>query len=308
MSILLISRTKNLDPFRDALLDLDSNLDVEIWPDIRSRERVNFAVAWKQPKDQFSQYPNLKVVSSLGAGADHLLKDQSIPKHVALTRLVAPNLSDQMCDYVTMSVLNMLGRTHEYTRQQIWADWKPHTQYSKNELMVGVMGLGELGKNVAIRLVKNGFNVSGWSKSKKSIPEVVTYDKDQLEPFLAATNVLVCLLPLTTETKDILNLDLFKKLNSPGFLINAARGEHLVEEDLIYALDMKLLNHATLDVFEKEPLPEAHPFWGREKITITPHIASTTDPREIAELVLENYKRMLSGQDLKYRVDRYKGY
>lgn len=308
MSILLISRTKNLDPFRDALLDLDSNLDVEIWPDIKSRERINFAVAWKQPKDQFSQYPNLKVVSSLGAGADHLLKDQSIPKEVALTRLVAPNLSDQMCDYVTMSVFNMLGQTHEYTRQQIWADWKPRTQYSKEDLMVGVMGLGELGKNVALRLVKNGFNVSGWSKSKKTIPEVATYGKDQLEPFLVATNILVCLLPLTEETKDILNLDLFKKINSPGFLINVARGEHLVEEDLLYALDMKLLNHATLDVFEKEPLPEAHPFWGRENITITPHIASTTDPREIAELVLDNYKRMLSGQDLKYRVDRYKGY
>lgn len=308
MSILLISRTRNMEPYRDALLQLDSNLDVEIWPDIQSRERVNFAVAWKQPTNQFSQYPNLKVVSSLGAGADHLLKDTSIPQSVALTRIVAPTLTEQMCDYVTLSTLSMLRRMHEYSRQQVWADWKPQTQYSKKELMVGVMGLGSIGKEVAVRLSDNGFNVSGWSQSKKTIPNVVTYSKEQVDAFLASTNVLVCLLPLTSETKDILSLSLFKKLSKPGFLINAARGQHLVEEDLIYALDMGLLNHATLDVFQKEPLPESHPFWGREGITITPHVASVSQPEEIAELILENYKRMLSKVDLLNRVDRYKGY
>lgn len=308
MSILLISRTRNMEPFRDALLELDSNLDVEIWPDIQSHDRVNFAVAWKQPKEQFSNYPNLKVVSSLGAGAEHLLHDESIPKNVALTRVVAPKLSIQMCDYVTMSALNMVRRSSEYTRQQIWADWKPRSQYPKEELMIGVMGLGQLGEDVARRLTANGFKVSGWAKSKKNIPDVTTYTEEQLDPFLAATNILVCLLPLTSQTKEILSLGLFKKLSNPGFLINVARGAHLVEEDLIYALDMNLLNHATLDVFQKEPLPESHPFWGRQNITITPHIASLTDPDEIAELILDNYKRMLSQQELKNRIDRYKGY
>lgn len=308
MSILLISRTRNMESYRDALLQLDSNLDVEVWPDIQSRDRVNFAVAWKQPKNQFSQYPNLKVISSLGAGADHLLKDSSIPQSVALTRIVAPTLTEQMCDYVTLSTLSMLRRMHDYSRQQVWADWKPRTQYSKEELMVGVMGLGNIGKAVAMRLADNGFNVSGWSQSKKTIPNVVTYSKEQLDAFLASTNILVCLLPLTSETKDILSLSLFKKLSNPGFLINVARGQHLVEEDLIYALDMGLLNHATLDVFQEEPLPESHPFWGRDGITITPHVASVSQPEEIAELILENYKRMLSKVDLLNRVDRYKGY
>lgn len=308
MSILLISRTRNMEPYRDALMALDSNLDVEIWPDIKSRERVSFAVAWKQPKNQFSQYPNLKVVSSLGAGADHLLKDGSIPQHVALTRVVAPTLTDQMCDFVTLSVLAMMRRFHNYNKQQVWADWKPRTHYKKEDLMIGVMGLGNIGKKVAIRLADNGFNVSGWSNSKKSIPNVVTYSKEQLDPFLAATNILVCLLPLTKETTDILNLSLFKKLSNPGFLINVARGAHLVEEDLIYALDMGLLNHAALDVFQKEPLPESHPFWGRDAITITPHVASVTEPEEIAVLILDNYKRMLSSMELLNRVDRYRGY
>lgn len=308
MSILLISRTRNMEPYRDALADLDSNLDIEIWPDIKSKDRVSFAVAWKQPKNQFSLYPNLAVVSSLGAGADHLLKDSSIPQEVALTRVVAPTLTDQMCDYVILSVLAIIRRQHDYNKQQVWADWKPRTHYEKQNLMVGVMGLGQIGKKVAVRLADNGFNVSGWSNSKKSIPNVVTYSKEQLDPFLNTVNVLVCLLPLTKETTDILNLSLFKKLNSPGFLVNAARGAHLVEEDLIYALDMGLLNHASLDVFQKEPLPESHPFWGRDRITITPHVASLTEPMEIAEQILENYKRMRSNLKLLNRVDRYKGY
>lgn len=308
MSILLISRTRNMEPYRDALLDLDGNLDVEIWPDVKSKDRVTFAVAWKQPKNQFSLYPNLKVVSSLGAGADHLLKDSSIPQDVALTRVVAPTLTDQMCDFVTLSVLAMMRRFHDYNKQQVWADWKPRIHYQKEKLMVGVMGLGSIGREVAIRLNENGFNVSGWANSKKTIPNVTTYSKDQFDAFLEVTNVLVCLLPLTGETEEILNLALFKQLNQPGFLINVGRGEHLVEEDLIYALDMNLLNHASLDVFQKEPLPESHPFWGRDQITITPHIASVTEPEEVSELILENYKRMLSSMTLINRVDRYKGY
>lgn len=297
-----------MEPYRDALINLDSNLNVEVWPEVKSRDRVSFAVAWKQPKNQFSVYPNLKVVSSLGAGADHLLKDDSIPEHVSLTRVVAPTLTDQMCDYVLLSVLALIRHFHDYNKQQVWADWKPHTDYKKEDIMVGVMGLGQIGKKTAEHLARNGFNVSGWSNSKKSIPNVVTYSKEQLDPFLAATNILVCLLPLTEETKDILNLSLFKKLGKPAFLINAARGSHLVEEDLIYALDMGLLDYATLDVFEKEPLPESHPFWSRDNITITPHVASVTQPEEVAEIILENYKRMRSNLDLLYRVDRYKGY
>ncbi|CAN5377369.1 glyoxylate/hydroxypyruvate reductase A [soil metagenome] len=308
MSILLISKTRDMKPFRDALLNLDNNLDVDIWPAIKSKERVNFAVAWNHPKDQFNQFPNLKVISSLGAGVDHLLNDKSIGEHVILTRVVASNLTEQMCDYVTMSVLNMLRQTQKYYHQQIRADWNPCNQLSKENVSVGVMGLGKIGKSVAIRLADNEFKVSGWSKSKKTILGIKTYKEDELNTFLAGTNILVCLLPLTSETDGILNLDLFKKLDKPAFLLNAARGEHLVEEDLLYALDMNLLNYAVLDVFQKEPLPGSHPFWGRDRITITPHIASLTDPAEIAELLLDNYKRMLSGQNLLNKANLKKGY
>lgn len=135
-----------------------------------------------------------------------------------------------------------------------------------------------------------------------------TFSEGKLSTFLGGTNLLVCLLPLTDETTGILNLDLFKKMKQPAFLINAARGEHLVEEDLIYALDADIIQHATLDVFVDEPLPESHAFWNRDKITITPHVASITKASEVAELLVENYKSLMSGQPLKYVVDRTKGY
>jgi len=308
MSILLISKTKDLTPFRDALLALDDNLDVEIWPDISSKERVTYAVAWNQPEGLFSLFPNLNVISSLGAGVDHLIQDDSIPEHVEITRVVAPGLTEQMCDFVTMSVLNMIRDVKQYHRQQSQARWNVVNRTPKNSLKAGIMGLGELGERTAIRLVSNGFRVSGWSRTRKSIDGVTTYSEDELDRFLADTNILICLLPLTSETTDILSLKVFKQLKKPAFLLNAARGEHLVEEDLLYALDMNLLEHAALDVFKNEPLPDSHPFWSREKITITPHIASVTDPHEIADLILDNYKRMLSGQELNNRVDRQKEY
>jgi len=308
MSLLLVSKNRNLKPYKKALLDLDPNLDIEIWPGINKAEQVQFAVAWQHPVNLFEKFPNLKVISSLGAGVDHLLSDDTIPESIQFTRIVAPSLSGQMADYVLTAVLNIIRKTDQYTDQQRKAIWKPLSSIKKHDVTIGVMGLGEIGSEVAKMLVNNGFSVNGWSKSKKSVNGVACYAKDELGSFLAKTNIAVCLLPLTPETNNILNLELFKGLKKPSFLINVARGDHLVEEDLIYALDTDQISHATLDVFSEEPLPESHPFWGREKITLTPHIASVTDPQESAELILENYKRMLSGMELLHKVNREAGY
>ncbi|MEX0660793.1 MAG: glyoxylate/hydroxypyruvate reductase A [Balneolaceae bacterium] len=308
MSILFVAQHREMAPFKSAIEKLDPNMDVEIWPHVKKPERVQFAVAWNHPKNVFDAFPNLQVISSLGAGVDHLFTDKTIPKNIRFTRVVAPSLSDQMCDYVLGSVLNILQKTETYYDQQKKAGWKPQKTYRKKDLSVGVMGLGAIGKKVTERLALNGFSVAGWSNSKKGIKGIKTFSASQLDSFLTQTNILVCLLPLTTETEGILDLKLFKKLNKPAFVINVARGEHLVEEDLIYSLDIDLINHAILDVFSKEPLPESHPFWGRDKITITPHIASVTDADEVADLLLDNYKRLLSDMDLLYEVDRKKGY
>jgi len=283
-------------------------VDVEIWPDVSQPQRVQFAVAWNHPERVFGNYPNLKVVSSLGAGVDHLFSDPSLPEQVRITRIVAPSLSDQMSDYILSSVLNLMRHTEYYVSMHQRSEWAPRQAFLKKDITIGIMGLGELGTHAARRLRDNGFRVTGWSRSPKNLAGVRTFTQNEFEEFLRQTNILVCLLPLTSETDGILNLELFKKMEKPAFLINVARGQHLVEEDLIYALDTGLITHAVLDVFDKEPLPDNHPFWNRKTITITPHIASVTDIAEAAAVIVENYKRLLSGMELLYEADRESGY
>lgn len=308
MSLLLISRNRDMTPFRDAIQRADPDIMTEIWPDVSSPQRVLFAVAWNHPGNVFHPYKNLKAVSSLGAGADHLTGDTSLSAHIPIARVVTTSLSEQMGDYILMSVLNLLRRTHHYYYQQNLGTWNTLPAYPKKSLNTGIMGLGELGISSANRLIQAGCKVSGWSKSKKKLSGVETFTEQELDTFLKETNILVNLLPLTRETDGILNLQLFKKLKKPAFLINVARGQHLVEEDLIYALDRNILEHAILDVFETEPLSESHPFWNRKSVTITPHIASVTDPDETAELLIDNYKRVLSDQPLRFLVERKRGY
>lgn len=304
----MVAQRRDMIPFRDAILTVDPNVDVDIWPNTTNPARVQFAVAWHHPHQVWKSYPNLKVISSLGAGVDHLLKDSSIPENIKLTRVVVPSLADQMRDYVMTAVLNIIRNSDLYRNQQQNSVWRSQPSYLKNKLTVGVMGLGEMGRATAKKLQLNGFIVNGWAQSEKKIDGISTFTSGYLEEFLNRSNILVNLLPLTPQTDGILDLNLFKKLKKPAFLINVARGEHLVEEDLVYALDKEIITHAVLDVFSTEPLPASHPFWGRKKITITPHIASVTDPDEVAALLVENYKRALSGMELLNEIDRKRGY
>ncbi|HMB97992.1 MAG TPA: glyoxylate/hydroxypyruvate reductase A [Balneolaceae bacterium] len=297
-----------MKPVREAMLSLDGDLDIEIWPSVENKERVNFAVAWDHPQNLFKEFPNLQVISSLGAGVDHLINDQSVPANVKITRVVIPSLNRQMFDYIETDALNIIRHTFFYHRNQKTATWEKRKNKERDDLTIGVMGLGEIGMFVAEMLAEHGWNVCGWSKSEKKINFAKSYGENDLDTFLSRTNILVCLLPLTSETEDILDLGLFKKLKSPSHLVNVARGEHLVEEDLLYALDMDILKSATLDVFRKEPLPESHPLWSRDKVLITPHIASLTVAEDAAEIIVENYKRMLSGIELLFEADREKQY
>lgn len=308
MSLLLIAKNRDMNPWKEALLEVDQNLDVEIWPRVENKERVTFAVSWNHPEKVLPNYPNLKVVSSLGAGVDHIFKDSTLPDSVKITRVMIPSLKDQMADYVLNAIQNYRFHTSKYVDQKREGFWSTHDAISKSDCTVGVMGLGEMGQAVCELMISNGYSVKGWSRSKKKTEDIETFEADQLDEFLANTNILICLLPLTKETIGILDLDLFKKLKKPAYLINVARGSHLTEEDLIYALDTGALEGATLDVFEEEPLPANHLFWNRPKIMITPHVASITDPKEAAKVIVENYKRSLSGMDLLFEVDREKGY
>lgn len=304
MSVLLVSKKRDFSALKKHIQTIDSNIDVEIWPAVANPDRVQLAVAWNQPENVFAKFPNLKAITSLGAGVDHLVRDATIPESKNLTRMVLPSLKQQVADYVLMSVLNILRHSHTYYRQKQRAEWSEHQPIEKDDLRIGVMGLGQLGSVTAKKLEQNGFHVSGWARTKKELSSIRTYTSGEIDIFLREVNILVCLLPLTPETTGILNLKTIKQLKQPAFIINAARGEHLVDEDLIYALDTDRIRHATLDVFTDEPLPESHPFWNRDKITITPHIAALTNEKEAAELIVENYKRLLSGMKLLNPVSR----
>ncbi len=308
MSLLLIAQNRDLHSLKKQLLELDSNLDVDIWPKVEHKDRITFAVAWNHPKDIFSNYPNLNAISSLGAGVNHLLNDEGISKNIKLARLITPSLKSEMAEYVLNAVLAYRHHTTRYTDQKREAYWSKHSIIPKAQCAVGIMGLGEMGQSVAKLLIKNDYLVNGWSLSKKSIKGITSFTENQISDFLSETNILVCLLPLTRQTQGILDLELFKKLKSPSCLINAGRGQHLVEEDLIYAIDTGALSSAWLDVFEEEPLPANHLFWNRPKIMITPHVAAVTDSKEAAQQILENYKRSLSGMDLINEVSRENGY
>jgi glyoxylate/hydroxypyruvate reductase A len=170
------------------------------------------------------------------------------------------------------------------------------------------MGYGVLGQEAGRVLKANGFQVTGYANSSKTVDGIQVYGSDEQEEFLKNTQILVCLLPITSETIGILNLELFKKLKEDAYLINVARGEHLIEKDLIRAIDQEVLRGASLDVFQEEPLPDSHPFWTHKEIQITPHVASMTDPESVANQLLENYNRMKDEESLLNEVDVKKGY
>lgn len=309
MSLLLIAKNRDFTSLKDAILQRDPNIDIEIWPRVEKKERVTFAVCWNHPDKILSNYPNLRAVSSLGAGVNHLLDDESLSEEIPIARLITESLQTQMGDYVLNAITNYRLHTHQYFKLKRTGEWKPYSNIPKAETPVGIMGLGEMGSYVATLLVQQGYNVKGWSRSNKNLEGVTSFaGNQQLENFLMETKVLVNLLPLTDETEGILDLDLFKKLRKPGYLINVGRGSHLVEEDLIYAFDMNYLEGACLDVFEEEPLPKNHTFWNRDRIMVTPHIAAITPAKEAARVIVENYKRAMSGMELMFRVDRNKGY
>lgn len=309
MPLSLICPTKDPAPWVAAIKAIAPEIDLRIWPEDNNKADITFALVWAQPQGIFSQYPNLRVISSMGAGVDNLLQDTSIPQQATVVRMVDPRLVSQMGDYVLAAVLNHVRQFPDYSRYQQQQQWQPLRPRNVDEVTVGVMGIGQIGSAVATRLSQAGFQVVGWSRSPKTLANVrVSVGQQQLPDFLAASKILVCLLPLTAETENILSTTTLRQLPKGAYVINVARGNHLMETDLLSLLDNNHLAGACLDVFRQEPLPPGHPFWSHPKITITPHIASLTDPVSVAPQIVDNYRRMLAGQPLLNQVDTQRGY
>ena len=306
MSLAIISPGRDPQVWIDALTFHQPDIDIQVYPNIDRPEDVEMALLWQHPPGYLSTFPNLKLISSLGAGVDYILTDSAVPESMPIVRIVDEKLTWSMTNYVIMGVLNFHRQITRYQRDQKRKVWDMSTP--EIPVKVGVMGVGALGGDVLDKLSYLGFQVFGFGFSEKEDFPYPYFPKDQLQEFLNEINVLVCLLPLTPETESILNADFFKKCTKGTYLINVARGKHMVEEDLILAINDGFLSGALLDVYRKEPLPEAHPFWEDERIQITPHIASVTNPKAASPQIIENLRRLKSNQPLINLVNRNRGY
>lgn len=309
MAVVVCLGNARAEWWRDALQKLLPGTEVRLWDDPGDIAEIEYAVAWKPPAGGLKSLPNLKCIVSMGAGIDHLLADPELPLHLPVIRTVGPDLRQRMREYVLLHVLRFHRRLPEIEAAQARKDWNQLITPPAPQRPVGVLGLGNMGADCARQLAHVGFEVHGWSRRPKRVAGVVCHSGPEgLDKLLARSEIIVCLLPLTPETEGILDKDLFAKLPAGASLINAGRGRHLVEEDLVPALDSGQLGGATLDVLHVEPPPEDHPFWSHPKIVLTPHIASLIDPESGAKVIADNLKLFMAGQPVPDMVDLRQGY
>lgn len=283
------------------------DVDIRVWPDCGDPDDVTFVLAWRPPAGLFARLPNLRAVSSLGAGVDGLLAVPDLPAHVALGRVVGPRLAADMAGYLVSVIGGHRHRLDELRAAQRRADWRPAP--SRPAPTIGLLGMGALGRRAATAFDALGWTVHAWNRSGDG-PDAVTMHRGDrgLDRLAGVSDVLVNLLPLTRETRDILDARLFARMRRDSLLINVGRGEHLVEADLLAALNRNRPARAVLDVFRTEPLPSDHPFWTHPRIRMTPHCAAVTSADEAADIVAESYRRVLRGRAPLGQVDRSTGY
>jgi len=298
--------------WQDHLQSLLPDIECRAWSNPGDLADIEIAVVWKPPAGELKRFPNLRAIVSIGAGIDHVLDDPELPRHIPIIRTTGQDLKIRMREYVTLHVLRLHRRLPEIEAAQQRREWLQLVNPPAYERKVGLLGLGDLGTDCARALGALGFDVAGWSKRKKTVPGIDSFagqeGQDGLAAFLKRTEILVCLLPLTSATRGILNADLFNKLPSGASIINAARGGHLVDDDLLDALDSGQISAATLDVFHQEPLPADHPFWQHPKILVTPHIASLIDPVTGGKTIAANVRKFLAGDPIPDLVDLEQGY
>jgi glyoxylate/hydroxypyruvate reductase A len=282
-------------------------LEFRQWPLEDGAERVRYLAAWEPPAD-LARFPYLELVFSVGAGIDQF-DFSRVPAQLPVIRMVEPGIVDGMVEYATLAVLALHRDWPAYREQQRAQQWVAHRVRSAARRRVGVLGLGMLGRAVLDKLRGFGFPCAGWSRSPHLNEGVECHaGPEALPAFLARTDILVCLLPLTAETRGILDARLFAALPPGAAVVNCGRGGHLVNDDLLAALDSGQLSAAVLDVCEPEPLPAGHPFWDHPRIVLTPHIASMTQPETAVDAVLDNIGRHLAGLPLAGLVERTRGY
>ena len=278
--------------------------DIRVWPDIGDPNEIIIALLWKPPPELFSIVLELEVIFSIGAGVDQLMQCSTIPTDIPIVLMIDAQLTSGMVEYVFYHVLRIHRNMDSYMQQQHERNWTALPYKPSSEVCVGVMGMGELGSAVANHLSDLGYRVQGWSRGLKSLQGIHSFfGISQLCSFLATTNILVLLLPLTSATRGIISLDRLMELPEGAHVINPGRGSLIVENELSLALKDAHIAGAALDVFSEEPLPLSHQFWGHEKVFITPHIASLTNPATAASSIAQNIKRAQEGKVMIGLID-----
>lgn len=279
-----------------------------IWPDTGDAAAIRYLAAWQPPEDPLRALPGLEVIFSVGAGVDQF--DLSgVPAHIPVVRMIEPGIVEGMVEYVTQAVLTIHRDLFDYAIQHAQHVWKALPARVATSRRIGVLGLGMLGTAVLERLRLFGFPCAGWSRSGNHMEGVDCYaGADSLDAFLARTDILICLLPLTPATRGMLDEALFNKLPRGASLIQTGRGPHLNQDGLLKALASGQLQNAILDVTDPEPLPAGHPLWSHPRVRITPHIASATRPEGAVNAVIDNLRLHEQGLPMVGQIDRTRGY
>jgi len=314
MSLLLAMTGWHVEDWRARFQALLPEMPIVVLGEAFDRRAVHYVASWKHPPGSLTGLPNLAALFSLGAGVDFLFADDKLPA-APIARVVDPDLTTRMSEYIVLHCLLHLRQQRRYDRQQragVWDD--DRFQPAARSVRVGIMGLGELGLDAARKLQVMGFDVAGWSRSPKTIERLPSFSgEDGMKDFLARTDILVSLLPLTSDTRGIINAELLSRLARDGrlggpFLINAGRGGLQVEADILGALDAGTLKGATLDVFETEPLPPESRLWTHPDVVVTPHNAAMSEPEAVASLIAAQIRRLEAGEPLQHVVDPGRGY
>ena len=310
MAMLYMSGWENGEHWESLMRQHLPDVEFRIYPEIGDPADIEMALIWHVALDQLKTFPNLKLISSLGAGVDHLVGERHhLPDGVPLTRLVDPSMTSQMTAWCVMAVLNHHRRWDDYRALHRERRYEEIDVAPPAAMTVGVLGLGELGGSVARALLPMGYQVTGWSRSPKDIEDVQCFHgAEQFTAFLAGCDIVVCLLPLTDETRGIFNTETLAQMKPGAFIVNGARGAHIVEPDLIAAIDNGHIAGATLDVQTQEPMAPDHPFWFHPRILTFPHVAALTIAETCAPQIAENYRRMKDGRPLLNLVDMDRGY
>jgi glyoxylate/hydroxypyruvate reductase len=307
MRILLQMPGRDAESWRMALAEALPEAQLMVWPDVPGDP--DYMLVWRPPGELFATVKAPKAIFNLGAGVDALLAVPTLPCDVPVIRLTDAGMAEQMAEYATFAVLRAYREMHAYEAQQRDARWQPRPRLAKAAFGVGLMGFGVLGQAIATALAPFGFPLAGWSRTRKSVAGVATFaGRDELPAFLSMAKVLVCTLPSTPETTGILDARALMQLPEGAHVVNIARGELVVDADLLSLLDAGQIAGATLDVFRSEPLPPDHPFWHHPRVTVTPHVSAVTlIPDSIAQ-VASGIRRFEQGLAVAGQVDRQCGY